>query len=92
MPHVELNEQLFRTAQRRASDTGFGTVEDYIADMVMHDVGDGDIDVTRLFTADRLAQIDEALAQARAGHVLTAEQSAAELARLRAEWIKVNGQ
>jgi hypothetical protein len=47
-------------------------------------------DFDHLFTTARLAEIDKAIAELDAGQGLTAEQSNAELARRRAEWLQNN--
>ena len=40
MQQVQLPDQLYRVAQRRASEAGFASVEEYIADVVTQDVAD----------------------------------------------------
>ena len=47
-------------------------------------------DFDHLFTPERLAQIDEAAAEIAAGKGLTIEQLDEELARRRAEWLRIN--
>jgi hypothetical protein len=89
MPQIQLNDHVFQAAQRRAADGGFSSVEEYIADVVIHDVGD-DADIDHLFTPERLAHIDEAEAEIKAGKSYTAEQADVELAKRRAEWLRNN--
>jgi len=90
MPQLELSEDVFKAAQRRADEGGFATVEDYFADMVLGRSAERPTGVDRMFTPERLAHIDAALATVRAGHFLTVEQAAARLAEHRAAWVKAN--
>jgi hypothetical protein len=43
-----------------------------------------------LFTPERLAHIDKAEAEIKAGNFYTAEQADVELAKRRAEWLRSN--
>jgi hypothetical protein len=92
MAQVQLNDRIFVAAQRRAADGGYSSVDEYIADIVVHDLGDESGGATpnldRFFTPDRLARIDKAEADVRAGKGFTDEQAETELARRRAEWLQ----
>jgi hypothetical protein len=90
MPQVQLDEQVFKVAQRRAVDGGYPSVDAYIAHMVVHDVSDDADNVDDLFTAERLTHIDKAEADIQAGKFFTAEQSNEELAKRREEWLRTN--
>ncbi len=93
MPQVQLNDQMFRAAQRRAADGGYSSVDDYIADVLAHDLVDDNeenVTITPLFTPERLEHIDKAAADIKAGNFYTAEQADAELARRRAQWLQQN--
>ena len=76
---------LYKEAQRRAAEAGFASVDEYVADVVSHDlvedVGAGTPNLDHLFTPERLAHIDEAEAQIKAGNYFTSEQADAELAK-----------
>ena len=87
MHHVQLDSQLYQEAQRRATETGFESVDEYVADVLRHDLEDGE-NLDHLFTPERLAHIDRAAAQIDAGEGLTAEQVNAELAKRRDEWLR----
>jgi hypothetical protein len=88
MPQVQLNDQVFKVAQRRAAEAGFATVEEYIADVVCNDLDDQTENLDHLFTPERLAHIDKAEAEIKAGNFYTAEQAKIEMAKRRAEWIR----
>lgn len=38
MHHIHLSDQLYQQAQRRATESGFPSVDEYIADVVQHDL------------------------------------------------------
>ena len=90
MQQVQLTDQLFEAARRRATQAGFGSVDEYVADVVLDDVSDAEFDPVRFFTPERLAELDAADASIRAGRGYTTEQLDAELAKRRAEWLKAN--
>ena len=88
MHQVHLNDQLYREAQRRAAEAGFGSVDDYIADVLRNDFAEEVEDLDHFFTPERLAQIDQSLADVRAGKVLTLAQVEEELAKSREAWLR----
>jgi soluble cytochrome b562 len=90
MHQVQLADQLYKDAQRRASEAGFSTVDEYVADVLSHDLSPDATDFDHLFTPDRLAHIDKAAAEIDAGEFYTTEQAATELAKRRAEWLRKN--
>jgi hypothetical protein len=73
MHQVQLNDQLYREVQRRAAEAGFGTVDDYVADVLQQELEDPE-NFDHLFTPERLAHIDRAAAQVDAGECLTSDQ------------------
>ena len=88
MQQVQLTEELYQEARRRACEAGFTTVDEYVAEVVSHDLHDEPENLDHLFTPERLAHIDEAEAQIQAGNYLTSEQLDKELAKQRAEWLR----
>jgi len=90
MQQVQLAEELYRNAQRRAQATGFSSVDEYVAEILSHELSDEVENFDHLFTPERLAHIDAALADCRAGNYYTSEEADAELARRRAEWLRNN--
>ncbi len=89
MHQIQLNDQLYQQAQRRATEAGFGSVDEYVADMLQHDVEEEET-LDQFFTPERLAHIDRSIAQIEAGQGLTSEQAKAELAKRRDEWLRQN--
>jgi len=94
MHQVQLNDKLYKEAERRATEAGFSSVDEYVADVVSHDLvedsGGETPNLDHLFTPERLAHIDAAEAEIKAGNFYTAEQADAELAKRRAEWLRNN--
>jgi hypothetical protein len=81
MQQIQLNEQLYKDAQRRATEagfSGFSSVDEYVADVVSHDLVEGSPDQTpnldHLFTPEQLAIIDAAAAEIKDGNCFSAEQ------------------
>jgi hypothetical protein len=91
MPEVQLDDQVFKVAQRRAADGGYSSVDAYVADVVVHDANDEiDDSLDHLFTAQRLAHIDRAEADIIAGKRYASDEADAELAKRRSEWLRTN--
>jgi hypothetical protein len=67
MQQVQLSDQLFRIVQRRASEAGFATVAEYIADVVTQDSADDTQNFDHLFTPEIVAELEQISAAARAG-------------------------
>ena len=58
-----------RMLERRTSASGFVTVDEYVADVLQHDLHEETENFDYLFTPERLAHIDRAAAQIDAGRV-----------------------
>jgi predicted transcriptional regulator len=67
MQQIRLNDRLYWEARERASAAGFESVDEYIADVVQQDLDEVGEDLNHLFTPERLARIDEGVAQIDAG-------------------------
>ena len=75
MHQIQLDDQLYQEAERCASAAGFVTVDEYVADVLQHDIIHEEIEnLDHLFTPERLARIDRAAAQIDAGQGIPAEQ------------------
>ena len=74
MYQIQLNDQLYQEARRHALASGFVTVDEYIADVLQHDLHEESENLDYLFTPERLAHIDRAAAQIDAGQGIPAEQ------------------
>jgi hypothetical protein len=94
MQQVQLTERLYKEAERRASEAGFSSVDEYVADVVSHDLVEENDDRTpnldHLFTPERLALIDEAAAEIKAGNCFTGEQVRDHFQQKRAAWTRKN--
>ena len=88
MHQVNLSDRLYQDAQRRAAEAGFSSVDEYVADVLSHDLDGGTPDLDHFFTPERLALIDESLAEAKAGNVLTMDQAKTQLANSRDAWLR----
>ena len=67
MQQVQMPDQLYRVAQRRAAEAGFATVEEYIADVVTQDVADDTENFDHLFTPQVVSELEQISAAAKAG-------------------------
>jgi PHD/YefM family antitoxin component YafN of YafNO toxin-antitoxin module len=74
MHQVQVTDQLYQEAQRRAAEAGFVSVDEYIADVLKRDLQDDTENLDHFFTPERLAHIDKAAAQIKAGESFTSEQ------------------
>jgi hypothetical protein len=74
MHQVHLSDQLYQEAQRCAAEAGFSSVDEYIADVLSSGFDEAVDDLDRFFTPERLAQIDQAAAQIKAGKSFTSQQ------------------
>ena len=74
MRKIQLDDQLYQEAERRASASGFMTVDEYVADVLQHDFHEAAENFDYLFTPERLSHIDRAAAQIDAGEGIPAEQ------------------
>ncbi|MEI8375364.1 MAG: hypothetical protein WCJ35_21300 [Planctomycetota bacterium] len=74
MHQIQLNDQLYQVAQRRASAAGYITVDEYVADVLQHDIHEETGNFDYLFTPERLSHIDRAAAQIDADQGIPSEQ------------------
>jgi hypothetical protein len=74
MHRIQLDDRLYQEAERRASVAGFVSVDEYVADVLQHDLDEATENFDHLFTPERLAHIDRAAAQIDAGQGMPAEQ------------------
>ncbi len=56
MHQIQLSNDLFEGAQRRATEAGFSSVDDFVAEVLRHELADEAVDFDRLFTPERLAR------------------------------------
>jgi 2-keto-3-deoxy-L-rhamnonate aldolase RhmA len=91
MPQVQLSDELFKEAQRRASESGFASIDEYVAEILSTDLN-ADVDnLDHLFTPQVIAQLDEISAQIQAGgKTYTVQEVQEHLERKRQEWPRKN--
>lgn len=73
MHQIQLDDQLYQEAERRAAASGV-TVDEYVADVLQNDLHEETENLDYLFTPERLAHIDRAAAQIEAGQGISAEK------------------
>lgn len=85
----QLDDKHYEKALQRASAAGFESIEEYVADVVASELEEAPEDLGHLFTPARLALIQAALDEVRAGgRTYTIEETTLYLAEQRAEWLK----
>lgn len=67
MQHIQLSDQLYKQAQRRASEVGFQSVDEYVAEMIETDVGISTENFDHFFTPQIIAELDQIQAEIKAG-------------------------
>ncbi len=70
MPQIEIDDQVFKAAQRRATDGGYPSVDAYITDVVVHDLTEGRDEtpnLDNLFTPKVIAELKQISEKARGG-------------------------
>jgi hypothetical protein len=95
MAQIELDDAVLAAATQKATDGGYASVEAYIADIVIQDDCVGDTgkepNLDHLFTAELLAEIDEADAEIDTGHFFTTDQVDQYLSQEREKWLQQSG-
>jgi hypothetical protein len=88
---VQLSDRLFEEARQRAVDAGFPSVDDFVADIVEHELHDEPENIDHLFTPECMRLVDESTAQIKAGKSHTSEQVREHFDRKLAAWHESNG-
>lgn len=81
MPFISIDDRLYAAVSRRAEELGFLSIDGYVADLLRQDLVELPEDLNSLFTPERLAMIDEALAEIDAGKGIPAEEVRKQLRR-----------
>ncbi len=92
MPQITLDDQVYQKAQVQAEEAGFASVDEYVADMLVHDFDWETPNLDHLFTPERMAIIREAEAEIDAGLGLTLEEAEQIFAKRREEWLRQHPQ
>jgi hypothetical protein len=88
MQQVNLNDDLYQEARRRAETAGFSSVDEYIADVLSHDFQLEDVNLDLFFTPERMALVDQSAADVAKGNVHTMDQAREALAQTRDAWLR----
>jgi len=92
MPQVQLDDQVFKVAQRRAAEAGYSSVDEYVADVVAHDGDDEADNFDHLFTPEALARLDRISADIRAGgKTYTMDEVREHFEKKRKAWLSNHG-
>jgi hypothetical protein len=67
MHQVQPAGQLYQEAQRRASESGFTTVDEYVADVIAHDLELSTENSDHLFTPEVIRELDRVSTAAKVG-------------------------
>lgn len=67
MAQIQLSDQIFQAAQRRAASGGYSSVDDYIADVVVQDLSEKPDHFDHLFTPERIAHLEKISADIKSG-------------------------
>jgi hypothetical protein len=67
MHQIQLDDQLYKEAQRRATEAGFATVDEYVAEMLSRDPVAENEDFDHLFTPEVIADLDNISAAIKSG-------------------------
>ena len=89
MHQVQLTDQLYREAERRAREAGFATVDEYVADRLENEFNGGEDNFDHIFTPEVIAELDRVSDQIKAGgKTYTMEETEAHLEKKRQEWLR----
>jgi len=89
MQQIQLDDHLYKEAQRRAAAAGFSSVDDFVADVVGQTFQDDAEDQDHLFTPERIAELDRISAEVKAGgKTYTMEEVEAHFDEKRKKWLE----
>ena len=89
MRQIQLADQLYDEVQRRATEEGFDSVDEFVAKIVSESIQDQSENFDHLFTPERIAHLDRICAEIDAGGKTYAPEEVEEyLEKKRAQWLK----
>ncbi len=89
MATIEIDDGLYNKLRARAAEAGCESIEDYLDEMVNSESADGVL-LDTLFTSERIAEIEKADEQVRAGQTVTLEESRERFRAQRDQWLRDN--
>lgn len=88
MPAVQLDKNVFAAAQQRASEAGYPSVDDFVADVVAQSLCEETERFDHIFTPERTAELEQISAAIKAGaRTYTAAEVEEHFERKRKEWL-----
>jgi hypothetical protein len=92
MQQIQLSNDIYEHAKRRADEAGFKTVDEYVATVLIDEAVEDTPNLEHLFTPELIADLDRISAEVKAGGITyTWEDVQKNLADHRAEWIQAQG-
>jgi hypothetical protein len=88
MHQVQLNDKLYKEAERRAREAGFASVDEFVADQLETDFSDEQEDFDSHFTPEVVAHLDRISGDMQAGKNVSTEEVDQHLADVRETWLK----
>jgi metal-responsive CopG/Arc/MetJ family transcriptional regulator len=89
MNQVHFAEKLYKKVKRRASEEGFSSVDDFVADIVRQKLEEGAGNLNHLFTPERIAHLDRISAKIKAGgKTYTMQEVEAHFDKKRKQWLE----
>ena len=67
MHHIQISDQVYEQAKRRANEIGFGSVDEFINDCVVSGLAEQTENFDHLFTPEVIADLDRISASVKAG-------------------------
>lgn len=89
MHKVHLNDKLYKEAERRAREAGFGSVDEFVADRLESDFSEERENLDHLFTPEVIADLDRISDDIKAGgKTFTMDEVDQHLEQKRQEWLR----
>jgi hypothetical protein len=88
MHQVQLNEKLYKEAERRAREGGFGSVDEFVAERLESDFSAEQEDFDDRFTPEVVAHLDRISDEMKTGQSVSPEEIDQHLADVRQAWLK----
>jgi len=87
MHNIQLNDETFGKAQRIALAKGYGSVEEFILEVIENECSLGNEDFDQLFTPELLDELDRRSSELDAGKSTSIEEVEARFAVKRQQWL-----
>lgn len=92
MAQVRIDDEVFEAALRRATSAGYANVDEYITDIVVHDLDEAGDDVSLIFTPERIAELERISSEIKAGgRTYSMAEAHEHFENRRKEWLANHG-